>query len=156
MKEGEEMVVHFVSGGVLKVPLPGKEVAYAVMLAVFPYVAFYGADDGLVDRKPPIGKPLFVVSVQKNTYSSGNWGPVLFRLSDEDLPQIPSFYRQNVMRLDDCEIVDASGATRRASPAECIGLERSAVWASVHIERRLQDHYANKPNVFLESMRLKL
>ncbi|GIH05499.1 hypothetical protein Rhe02_35660 [Rhizocola hellebori] len=150
------MAVRFVSGGVLRVPLPGEEVAYAVMLATFPYVAFYGEDDGLVDHKPPSGRPLFVVAVQKNAYSGGGWGPVLFRLGERDLPQIPSFYRQNVMRADDCEIVEASGVTRKASPAECIGLERSAVWAAVHIERRIQDHYANRPNAFLESMRLKL
>lgn len=150
------MAVQFVPGGVLKVPLPGEEFAYAVMLAAFPYVAFYGEDEGLVDQQPPIGQPLFVVAVQKNTYSGGGWGPILFRLEESDLPPIPSFFRQNVMRAEDCLIVDASGGTRKASPAECVGLERSAVWAAVHIESRLHDHYANRPNAFLESMRLKL
>jgi hypothetical protein len=150
------MAVRFVSGGVLKVPLPGEEVAYAVMLAALPYVAFYGQDDGLVEHKSPSGRPLFVVATQKNAYSGGGWGPVLFRLEERDLPQIPSFYRQNMMRADDCEIIDASGATRKAGPAECIVLERSAVWAAVHAERRIQDHYAKRPNALLESMRLGL
>lgn len=153
---GSEMTVRFMSGGVLKVPLPAKRAAYAAMLAAFPYVAFYGEDDGLAGCRAPSGQPLFVVAVQKNAYSGGDWGPILFRLDEVDLPQIPSFFRQNVMNADDCVIVDASGATRNASPSECVGLERSAVWAAIHIESRLQDHYASRPNAFLESMRLKM
>jgi hypothetical protein len=148
------MAVRFVPGGVLRVPLAGDKVAYAVMFGAFPYVAFYGEDDGLASQRPPSGQPLFVVAVQKNAYSGSGWGSVLFRLAERELPPIPSFFRQNVMRPDDCEIVDGSGATRKASREECSGLERSAVWAAVHVESRLQDHYADRPNVFLESMRL--
>jgi hypothetical protein len=150
------MAVRFTPGGVLRVPLPDDHVAYAVMLAVSPYIAFFGADEGLAEHRPPDRQPLFVVAVQKNAYSTGGWGRILFRVPEEDLPQIPSFFRQDAMRLEDCEIVTARGGTRKATPAECVGLERSAVWAAPHIESRLLDHFASRPNAFVESMRLEL
>ncbi|MFG2044867.1 hypothetical protein [Dactylosporangium sp. NPDC048998] len=149
------MAVRFTPGGVLRVPLPDDDVAHAVMLAVSPYVAFYGGEEGFAENRLPDRPPLFVLAVQKNAYSTGGWGSILFRVREADLPEIPLFYRQDAMRPQDCEIVNARGATRKATPAECAGLERSAVWAAPHVESRLSDHFANRPNAFVESMKLK-
>jgi len=48
-----------------------------------------------------------------------------------------------------------AGHIRQASRAECEGLERCAVWEPEHVEDRLRDHFAGKPNVWVESLRLK-
>ncbi len=153
--EGSELAVSFASGGVLKVPLAGERSAYAVMLASFPYFAFYSMDTEMNGGDGPDKAPLFIVAVQKNAYSSGHWGKILFRLNESHLPPVPPFFRQNAMRLTDCDIVEPTGVVRKATPDECIGLERNAVWAANHVESRLDDHYANRPNAFLESIRLK-
>jgi hypothetical protein len=150
------VAVRFTAGGVLRVPLAGERFAYAVMMAKFPYFAFYLMGTKIDEQDGVDGQPLFVVAVQRNAYSGGRWGSVLLRLKDSDLPSIPPFFRQNVMRPDDCEIVEPTGVLRKVSPAECIGLEPDSVWAAIHIESRLEDYYANRPNVFVESTRLKL
>lgn len=42
-----------------------------------------------------------------------------------------------------------------ATFAECHGLERCAVWDPHHVEDRLRDHFDGRPNVWVESLRLK-
>ena len=39
-----------------------------------------------------------------------------------------------------------------ASRSECIGLECAAVWDPEHVEDRLRDHFAGKPNVWVEQL----
>jgi hypothetical protein len=149
------MVVRYAAGAVLRVPLAGDRFAYAVMLAVLPYVAFYSMDARLGEQHPPDGEPL-VVGLERKAYSGGRWGKVVFRLRPQDIPPAPRFFRQNVMRPDDCEIIDPNtGESRAALPRECVGLERAAVWAAEHVESCLEDHYAGRPNDFVESLRLK-
>jgi hypothetical protein len=149
------MAVRFTPGAVLRLPLPDGKPAYAVMLATFPYLAFYADDPGLAEGHAPAGEPIFTVAVQRKAYSTDGWGKVAFRLPPESLPPIPPFFRQDAMRPEQCEIVDASGGSRPATPAECAGLERSAVWGAVHVESRIRDHLAGRPNAFAESMKLK-
>ncbi|MBC7285150.1 immunity 26/phosphotriesterase HocA family protein [Hoeflea sp.] len=39
---------------------------------------------------------------------------------------------------------------------DTIGLERAAAWEPEHIEDRLRDHFAGRPNVWVESMKPRL
>jgi hypothetical protein len=149
------MPVRFSPGGVLKVDLPDGKFAYAVMLTTSPHVAFYEMDTKLSDGVPPDRDPMFIVAVERSAYVNGGWGSILFHLRPADLPPVPPFFRQNVMRPEDCEIDEPDGTSRPATPDECEGLERSAVWAAPHVESRLEDHYAGRENAFLETMRLK-
>ncbi|MGQ5640794.1 MULTISPECIES: hypothetical protein [unclassified Streptomyces] len=100
--------------------------------------------------------PLFVVAVHKTAYSTGRWGAIIGRAPKDALPPIPVFFRQNVLNPADCVIVDADGSETKVAPEECVGLERSAVWSAEHIEKRIADHYAERPNQFVESMKVKL
>ncbi len=150
------MIVRFVPGGVLKLSLASQNAAYAVFLEVLPYIAFYSGSLRLEELQRSEANPLFIIAVQRSAYSHGRWGRLLYRVPKEHLPGIPAFFRQNPMDLSDCEIVTASGESRSASQEECVGLERSAVWSAEHVESRLEDHYANRQNAFLESMKLKL
>ena len=47
------------------------------------------------------------------------------------------------------------GKMRKATRKECEGLEAAAVWDPEHVEDRLRDHYAGRPNKWVESLRLK-
>lgn len=153
------MTVRFRAGGVLEISLNEGGPGYGLMLSRFPYHAFYLAksiDKAARARRPPAGHPLFIVSVHRSAYSTGRWGAVLYQVTDGDLPSIPLFFRQNVMNPRDCEIVDAAGNSMPATPEECVGLERSAVWSAEHIEERLIDYAAGRPNQYVRSMAVKL
>lgn len=155
----DSMTVRFSAGSILKIPVSGERFAYGVMLAVRPYFAFFSdvsQTEESVRLGNLVGSPLFVVSVYSSAYSRGRWCSVLGRVKGASLPPIPHFFRQNALNLNDCEIVDAQGNVQQASPAECVGLERSAVWAAEHVEQRIDDIYAGRPNAFVESMKLKL
>jgi Immunity protein 26 len=42
-----------------------------------------------------------------------------------------------------------------ATAQECAGLEVAAVWDPKHVEDRLRDHFDGRPNIWVESIRLK-
>jgi len=50
---------------------------------------------------------------------------------------------------------DGSYGEDNATRAACEGLERSAVWDPEHVEDRLRDHRAGRPNKWVESIALK-
>ena len=50
---------------------------------------------------------------------------------------------------------DGSSGEDIATRAACAGLERSAVWDPEHIEDRLRDHRAGRPNKWVDSLALK-
>lgn len=150
-----DVVVRFTSGGVLTVPLREAGHAYAVMTRKFPYVAFYQRNAFSKRGSSPQLPPLFVVAVERSVYSHGGWGGVLWRFDEKDWPEIPEFFRQDVAQKEKCAIVDADGVSRDASPDECEGLERSAVWGVDHVQGRLDDQLAGRTNVMLESLRLR-
>lgn len=50
---------------------------------------------------------------------------------------------------------DARAGTEHEEPAtldECAGLETAAVWSANHVEDRLRDHFAGKPNTWVASL----
>ncbi|MEU8388141.1 Imm26 family immunity protein [Micromonospora sp. NPDC048842] len=44
---------------------------------------------------------------------------------------------------------------RPATVEDCEGLEREAIWSPEHIEDRLRDHFDDRPNMWVESLRPK-
>jgi hypothetical protein len=152
------MAVRFTPGSIFRIQVSDTKVAYGVMLATRPYIAFYSDLPPEVEsgRRGFDEAPLFVVAVHKNAYSAGRWGSPISRMGKDFLPPIPFFFRQDVINPANCEIVDHDGNSRPVTPKECVGLERSAVWSAEHVEKRLLDHYEGRENAFLESMKVKL
>jgi Domain of unknown function (DUF4259) len=146
----------FEPGVLLRVELDDQWHTYARMLARRPKYAFYDcrlstpAEDvlGIVNR--PV---LFVLSVNDRA-SSGHWlkiGQVPLEMAP--VP-IPNEFMQDI-GSGACQIVDEAFNARRAKPEECVGLERVAVWDPAHVEERLRDHYAGRPNAHLAYMKVK-
>lgn len=158
--------IRFIAGSILRVLLPSGRTAYGVMLEPRPYMAFYAADDADEadqDTAPPDPArlaeqfPLFIVAAYKSAYAAGGWGTPVGRLQTDALPPIPDLFRQDALNPANCVIIDASEVhVRKATPQECTGLERNAVWEASHIESRLDDAYAGRPNDFVESLKVKL
>jgi hypothetical protein len=140
------------------VPAGGHR-ALAVMTARSPYIAFYscrGEPDPAAIREICSGDPLFVIAVMRSAYSAGRWGRALGQLPENALPAIPPVFRQEI-GSGACSIVEPGQSTRLSVPREeCLGLERQAVWSAEHIESRLSDYYEGRPNIFVESLKVKL
>ncbi len=148
----------FEPGVLLRVDLDGVWHTYARMLARRPKYAFYDCrvsapvDDVLAIVKRPV---LFVLAVNDRT-SRGHW-PKVGQVPLEMAPvPIPNQFMQDIITGGACQIVDDAVNIRPAAPEECVGLERAAVWDPAHVEERLRDHYAGRPNAHLAYMQVKL
>lgn len=143
----------FDPGAVLRVDLDGEWHVYARMLAREPKFAFYDchvttAEDPLDIVKRPV---LFVLAVN----NSRHWpkiGHVPLAVAPVPIPEV---FVQSV-GSDACEIIDEAWNARPATPQECVGLERAAVWSPHHVEERIRDHYAGRPNAYMSYMKVRL
>jgi len=147
----------FEPGAILRIDVEGPRHAYARMLSDHPYVAVYDElTEAELSPAEVVKRPVqFVVGVFDGAYKTGRWPKVGVVPPDAAPVAIPEFFRQDMFNPDDCTIVDHLGNTRPATPAECAGLERDAVWDADHVVQRLLDHDANRPNAFLEHLKLK-
>ncbi len=148
----------FEPGAVLRVGLDDGTHTFARMLSHSPYVAVYDArrSDDAVDVEQIVRSPvLFVVAVSAGAYRSGRWQRVGSVPPLAAAVAIPEFFQQDIFDPQQCQVVDHLGRERTATPEECVGLERSAVWDAEHIEERVRDHYQNRPNANLEVMKLR-
>jgi Domain of unknown function (DUF4259) len=147
----------FEPGVLLRVDLDDRWHSYARMLARSPNFAFYDCRVSTppVDVLSIVSRPvLFVLAVNERA-SSGHWlkiGQVPLEMAP--VP-IPNRFMQDI-GTDACQIVDEAFNTRSATPEECVGLERVAVWDPEHVEERLRDHYAGRPNAHLTYMKVRL
>lgn len=150
------MAIRFTVGGSLRFSTSENNTAYGVMLNVRPYMAFYRESSVDEAAGQSSDDPMFIVAVHNSAYSKGRWGDFVGKVPSASLPAIPPFFRQNAMNSYDCTISYVDGTQNKASPLECVGLERSAVWEATHIESRIDDFYAGRPNEFVESSKVKL
>jgi hypothetical protein len=147
----------FGPGAVLRVDLDSQWHTYARILARIPMIAFYDCcvsapvEDCLAIVMRPV---LFVLAVGRGA-SKGHW-PKIGDVPLETAPiLIPDQFMQDII-TGACEIVDEVFNSRPARPEECIALERAAVWDPAHVEERLRDHYAGRPNAHLAYMKVRL
>ncbi|MBK0867696.1 hypothetical protein INP57_12820 [Saccharopolyspora sp. HNM0986] len=149
--------ISFSPGKLFEVPAGDDDHAFGLMLEKSPYWAFYNRQANFDEAGRPTDDPMFIVAVAKSAYSSGKWGEPIRQLPNQALPPIPRFFRQDPIS-GNCDIFDPSGGSDEgtsATPEDCIGLERYAVWSAEHVVSRIADTYAGRPNSFAESMRVK-
>lgn len=97
---------------------------------------------------------LFRVATNDNYILDGTWEKIgKSEIKKEFLQPVPYFI-QDALNPDKFEIY-LNGNIRPATKKECLELDRCAVWAVNHIEDRIRDHYNNKPNAWVEQMKLK-
>jgi hypothetical protein len=94
--------------------------------------------------------------VERSAYVKGGWGKPIRRLPESDLPPLPRFFWQDVTNKNNCKIIEPGVRSITASPSECVGLEPQGIWAAEHLTSRILDTYAGRPNMFLESLRVKV
>ena len=142
-------------GAVVSIALGDGTHCYAQVLpdADFAFFDVRAEADLKVDQI--VSQPvLFRVAVMNYAVTSGRWkkvgkAPLAAELQDP----IPKFIED---ALDPSKFeIYVGGNIRPATRNECHGLERAAVWDPEHVEERLRDHYAHRPNRWLESLRIK-
>jgi hypothetical protein len=143
-----------VDGDFVLIPLGGETYGYGRVLpdAV---VAFYDAFDRgkkSVDELPG-SKILFRIPVMDHAIKNCRW-PVIGHLPlEQGLRQPARFFLVDKLKKGDYRIYE-NGVIRRATRQECIGLENAAVWEPEQVEDRLRDHIAERPNKWVEALKL--
>jgi hypothetical protein len=68
---------------------------------------------------------------------------------------LPNQFVQDALHPERYSLYDPNtGVMKEADRKNCVGLERAAVWEAEHVESRLKDHYANKPNILVKRLSL--
>lgn len=148
-------------GTVVEIPLEGGTVSYARLLQGA-YVELFDASSGGDPRPTPEevvrNRVLFRTAVDNG--SVNRWkavGVVPLETEYDDMTLLFSHRDAVSGRLSIRWRHLASGrwGERPAEHVECVGLEPSAVWSKEGMERRLADHFANRPNDALERIRVR-
>ncbi|MBV9657094.1 MAG: hypothetical protein JO295_03185 [Verrucomicrobia bacterium] len=138
-------------GKVFEVALPGGGFAYG-MVIVFPLAAFF---DFRFAERPQIADILsrpvaFRIHIMRACLSRSGWPVIGFATVPDALNQTPDFYKFD--RIARRFSLYRGHYEEPASREKCLGLECAAVWSAVHVESRLGDHFAGRPNHWVESL----
>ena len=94
-------------------------------------------------------KIAFVVWVSKEPFASGVW-PRIGHVEVSPRPA-PVFYKRDPITKQ--LFLWQDGNEWRTTEEECTGREKAAVWSASHIEDRLRDHFAGRPNKWVELLK---
>ena len=142
-------------GSIVQVPLGDGTYCYAQVLQEADFAFFDIRAAGSVDVADIVTRPvLFRIAVMNHAITSGRWQKVGSAPLSADLAGAQPKFIQDALDPARFEIYLA-GHTRPATREECRGLERSAVWEPEHVEDRLRDHYAGRPNKWVKSLALR-
>lgn len=138
-------------GNVFEVVLPGGGFAYGMVID-FPLVAFF--DVRFAERSPIadiVSRPVaFRIWVMRSCLGRSSWPVIGFASVPNALSQSPDFYKfDSIARRF---FLYRGHSEEPASREQCLGLECAAVWSAIHVESRLDDHFAGRPNLFVESL----
>lgn len=145
-----------VPGTFVRIPLADGSFGYGRVLAN-PYMAFYSyrttepsSDLDEIEAQPV----LFSQAVSLFKYD--RWANIGHRALEGEVAKPVLRFMQDLGDFRRCVIYDSEGGQREATPEECIGLERAAVWDPHHIEQRLLDTFEGRPNVAEMHARVRL
>jgi hypothetical protein len=143
-------------GTFLRIRLPDGTYGYGRELEG-PFTAFYDyrtttpSDDLDVIADKPV---LFSVGVRLQDPT--RWERIGARALEGVVAEPVVGFHQEIGDFGKCIIFDSAGNARTATPEECVGLERDAVWDQDHIEERLLDKFMGRPNVAEQHLRVRL
>jgi len=140
-------------GAIVKIPLENDFWTYARILEV--KMAFYDAKTNQdLEISEIVQKPvLFFATVYDSAITKGFWEKIGKKLPLENhLLDLPPIYRQDILNPKRFWIHHKNQVLEVDREA-CLGLEVMATWNYENIEKRLNDHYAKRPNDFVDYMK---
>jgi len=141
-------------GGIVKISLEAGLHTYARILEM-PLVTFYNSKSNAdLSINDIISWPiLFKIWVMKHVITSGRWPKVGYLPLEKPLREIPTLSKQDPLNPSKIYMY-RGGKEYPATREQCEQLERAAVWEPEHVEERLKDHYAGRPNRWVESLKI--
>lgn len=143
-------------GNVLRIELAQDQHAYAWTLPE-PLVAFFdiqelGRNTALAIEELVRSPIAFRIFVMNSALTRGPWTVVGFSPPPASVLEPPWFFKQDIL---------TGALTKTLTGEEEISIELSeaeqlecaAVWEAEHVEDRLRDHFAGRPNKWVERMR---
>ncbi|PHR97587.1 MAG: hypothetical protein COA78_27390 [Blastopirellula sp.] len=153
MKRTRKRKIKIVPGDIVSIELQEGEIGYGRVLEET--IAFYDA------KSPPaytveeiVARPiLFKIWVMDYAIKDGIL-PVIGHVElEEELLEEPLFFKKDTISGRLTIYRDSTGEEVPATIEECEDYECAAVWDPEHIVDRLVDHFAGRPNAWVESMR---
>ena len=161
MKKGK--IQRYKAGAILKVALNKNKFIFARLLpglasivCVYDFMVNENVDLPTIDEivKKPI---LFCCGLYRTIITKRVFEIIGYKdFSEEEISSIPPSFTQKMVNINDCVIFWPTGGERIATPQECIGLERSAVWDEKSLIERIEDYYSGKKNYHVEQQKVIL
>lgn len=144
------------AGSFVLIPLKDGSYGYG-RLREFPLASFYNFNSKApVQDLDKIGARPILFSVLVHKSALKKWKVIGKRPLEENLRRGIRRFLQDIADPSKCTIADEDGNERAATPSECVGLERSAVWEDSHVEDRLLDAINGRSNRWYEDLKVKL
>lgn len=144
-------------GAIVKIPYEKEHHTYGRLL-FDPYIAVYDfrTDSDEHSLEEIVSKEtLFTVAVHNDAVTKGRWFKIgRMPLKANEL-EVPERFIQVIGNSERFRIINFMGEMRESSREECKNLERAAVWAPEHVEDRVLDYYADRPNKWVESLKMR-
>ena len=140
------------AGNVFEVALPSGGFAYG-MIVDPPLAVFF---DARFTHRPALADMLrqpaaFRIWVMDSCLAKGHWPVIAATPVPEPLRDKPTFFKFD--RIARTFSLYRDGHETPATQDQCVGLECAAVWSAEHVESRLDDHFAGRPNQWMQSLR---
>jgi hypothetical protein len=145
--------IHQKIGNVVAIPLGDGTFSFGRILNS-PLVAFYDLRRSEIPELEEILRsPIaFSVWVMKYAVTDGDWPVIGNAPLEEELLEEPLFFKKDIIS-GVLSIYQDNDDFIPATKEQCKVLERAAVWDRCHIVDRLNDHFAGRPNQWVESLR---
>ncbi len=143
-----------VIGDVVQIDLGAGRFSFGRVLEE-PLVAFYDLESSHIPSPQEIVQlPIvFRIWVMNFAITEGDWGVVGNVALTDDLLEPPRFFKRDSISGKLSITRTGGGDEVAATQKECEGLECAAVWEPEHVVDRLRDHFAGRPNKWVESMK---
>lgn len=131
-------------GSLIQIQLEGGSSAYGQVLNKSS-LAIFNSNKSSVYHLEKILKldVLFIICVENPAaFRAENWHLLGKKDIRQDLAILPNNFIQDALNPKEFSIYNPNtGDSVQATKEDCIGLERAAVWGSVHVEERILNHF---------------
>jgi hypothetical protein len=145
-------------GAFIEISLPNGKFSYGRILSKANYAFYDVYTDHRVTDVKEVQKQnvLFINSVYKFAITKGRWKKIGHLDLEAELQKLPNKFIEDQLNPGYFELYDSNtGEITPTTKDKCIGLERAAVWEPEHIEERIIDHFEQRPNKWVEQLKLK-
>lgn len=119
-------------------------------------VAIYAHRTSQIDALSPVvfdSQVLWKLTVMKSALVSGRWPVVDHRPLESELASPVEYFIKDRLTGRYSVYRSSDGHTRDSTFEECKALEAAAAWEAEHVEDRLRDYFAGRPNTWAEQLR---